>query len=332
MIKWDVIFTPEMFYYWYHDRKQIDVTWDELDDFRKLVRKHNIVLSSSLRDEYDNYFYENAIEEIEDMENFLSELVSYAPETEIGLTIRYVSGTEGASLEDKLISTSNSKQVEHPIIVCDKIEQKRRILKAKPDQIVIEREKVTENRIGNRMRRNSGLMNTDLYPDEIDEYKEWIKECFHHEKSIDIFDPYLFADNGLETFKRYYIRNIERGASINIYVQKGKGDPQNDKLLKELETVVQQYKQTLCVYVDNKYDDDYHERRIFLNTSRHYIILGRGTANIKFSKTAKNNTEELKDCHFATSNDLSYKKVLLSRYKFTLEMSIPDNKTAGSES
>lgn len=110
MIKWDLILDNEAFYYLHHTPRIIDNKRKEIREYQDLLEQHNIVFSNSLRDLYEKYYYENAIGELDELETFFDDLISYSSIDNPGKSISYtfVTSAVGGTTAQVLSGTASS--------------------------------------------------------------------------------------------------------------------------------------------------------------------------------------------------------------------------------
>ncbi len=320
MIKWDLVLGAEAFYQLHRIPKRFEKDRDLIKKYQDLLEQHRTVLSSSLRELYEQYYYENAISELDELETFFDDLVSYADNgiSDPGLSYVMVSPVFGTSVNEVLSSTVNSSSLQNPIVVCDSEDQVKEIGLLVRTTPTIDRSVVSVKGMDNRIYRNSIIFSKDMYPDDFTEFNAWLKEAFRGEKDIDIFDPYFHSDSGLRTFIKYYIDNIEKEACISIYTAN------NNVIYKEnwerFFFKAQQRKLHVKLYLVDKGSDhfDFHERRIYFNVSGRRLVIGHGldTIRVQYNKDGKRSVE-MRDCHLTIDDDMNYRAFFIRNHVYT---------------
>ena len=319
MIKWDLVLGEEAFYYLIHRPRMLERGREVIKQYQDLLEQHNIVLSSSLRDLYGEYYYKNAIDELDEFETFFDELVSYSHDEvrDMGFPFVEASPIKSDSINDMLSQTADLPVLTFPIIICDSISQTKRIT-SNNTKLIISRLEVLEKKLKNKIYRNSIIFTKDMKPEDFSEFITWLKEIFCGEQSVDIFDPYLYSDRGLKVFNKYYINNIAIGARLNIYTACKKTVSaiyRNEFWSKAQKRNI---KARIFIVEDGSEDYDFHERRIYFNTSQRHLAIGHGidSIRVKYDGDGKGH-EEMRDCHLTIDDDMEYRKTFFKRYKYS---------------
>ena len=319
MIKWDVILSSDSFYKLHCTPRLMDKERKTIRKFQEILEQHNIVISASLRKLYEEYYIENADEsEFDAIETMFDELSVYASDKNdiLGTTYITVNSVNSKSINEILKKTADSALLHHPLILCDTADQLIEMEKDKQGEITFPSSDVLFMKINNKIYRNSVVFTKDLKSKDYLEFRAWLKEAFSGENSIDIIDPYFNTNRGIKVFISYYIFNIEMGATVKFYT--------TDKEVccseqwKRLFNKAQQRKLKIHVFLGEISDDfDFHERRIYLNTSQRHIAIGHGIDAIKEKiKDDGSITIKMRDCHITIDKEMEYRDILIKEGKF----------------
>jgi len=114
--------------------------------------------------------------------------------------------------------------------------------------------------------------------EKTERYSAWLGNWLKGEKNIIIRDKYLLSDNGIASFKKFYLPIFEKGANISIYTD----EDVEERFITEFD------KEEYSEYHINIYKGSrMHERVIILDDFQ--IVIGKG---LDFLRADKNNTAE----------------------------------------
>lgn len=69
---------------------------------------------------------------------------------------------------------------------------------------------------------------------------------------------------------------------------------------------------------------DFHERRIYFNTSRRHLAIGHGIDAIRERYDQGKQRIEMRDCHLTIDDDMDYRDFFLKNYDF-IEIDKPND-------
>lgn len=296
MIKWELVLGADVLYEFIHSYQVGQDGWKRNSELRTIIPQHKIVISTILRKYYEDYFYNHYIEDIDYLMSLFDEEASYA-DSMFFPVITKACDVENAIKE--IIAQRNQS-----IIVCDTQAHYNKYKSCINEKRLIKSDKLLDMNISNIVYRNSVIFSTDLQPDEIDYYYDWLREMFTGEKNIDIVDPYLGTFRIMTCFEEKYIEHIEKGTTIKIYTY----IDENDKITKEywskFDKRVKDRELTIFIYDVSKSNriDEIHDRRIYLNTTQKHITIGHGLD--VFIKSQQRGKTALGDSHITIDNDM----------------------------
>lgn len=319
MIKWDLVLGTEAFYYFWHQVGKLEKDRGQIKKYQDLLEQHNIVLSTTLRDLYEKYFDEYAHNEFDELERFFDDLNTgfNSDPDEFDISFINVSPVSEGSVDKVMSLTVDSQTLKKPFLVCDSDKQTKDI-KALTKVPMTDRSEVPIRKMANRIYRNSITFSKDMLPSDYSEYVAWLQEAFYGEYDIDIIDPYFQTDKGLLSFSRYYIKHIPNEANLNIYTSDKQAEYLGNWDL--LFTKAREKQLNVHIFVVDKSTKkfDFHERRIYLNTSHRHLAIGHGidTVNLLFDENGISKPE-MKDCHLTIDDDYDYRDFFFKNCVYT---------------
>lgn len=236
---------------------------EEYGETLNKIFKHKIVFSESIIEYYNDCANK---EGNSDLCNTRIQAIIQS-----GKRCKIISGYDKEDKIEELVETAKNQEMK--ILLAEKSE----IRKAK-EIFLYDNKKINTNKNNNLNKYTIPYVVYVSANEDVEKYKNWLKNLFKNEKDIIIRDKYLLKDDNLNSFKKHLLPLFEKGTRISI--QTDEQVLQNK--LDEFDGV--EYSD----YQINVYKCDImHER--FIDCSDFQIIIGKGVSFLgwKWDKTSE---------------------------------------------
>ena len=277
MLKIDVILSKEALGRYLNEPEEYDESYDEWFEFKRLLRQHNIVVSDSLVSAYQHYFADCGYGDL--FETYYLSQTCYANSQIVDLTDSIDSAPAGSNLLQTLLTCSD---LDNPMYLFEKDHPSKESIDPSlgPKTASVD-DVLADHTVSNKIRRMSLPFITQAQENEPGAvYSTWLKEVFHGEKSIAIYDPYALTSDSLNSIKSYFY--FDRGAKLIIYTDRFKSANGNERLEEQLAEIA--HSKQITIEVNDISPQKMHGRYIFLGTSNTFIDLGCGVDFLRKGK------------------------------------------------
>ena len=241
--------------------------------WQDMVDQHHIVLSSKLKRLFVDYILDR---DDEDAFKIVLELTADV-ECEESNYVFIKSPENNDSIDTLLVDATKEASLDHPIVICDDSVQKSTIQSSVQTKCILFQDAIIK-KISNPVGRNSVEFIADLIKTDYGYMMDWLRELFHEEPDISIYDPYFCKSNVLAIFEEKYLRIMEKGTRVNVYTFVTPGDSFSTEKHNALICKAKEYEISINVisYGAERHGDDFHERRMILEKSKIQVTIGHG--------------------------------------------------------